>query len=155
MITKEQVIKAQNQWAKTIIKLSSIKKNNVCKKLTIEFLDELYYFEIGPVLFKPTMAKFQQFRNTKEMALSYFIGGEDSVCEEDEGFVKKVVWTDIKFENNNLILENTRAIAMGNYYFQDNNGNIIKVEYTFGYQLVNDKLKIDLHHSSLPYSSDS
>lgn len=155
MITKEQVIKAQNQWAKTIIKLSSIKKNNVCKKLTIEFLDELYYFEIGPVLFKPTMAKFQQFRNTKEMALSYFIGGEDSVCEEDEGFVKKVVWTDIKFENNNLILENIRAIAMGNYYFQDNNGNIIKVEYTFGYQLVNDKLKIDLHHSSLPYSSDS
>ena len=155
MITKEQVIKAQNQWAKTIIKLSSIKKNNVCKKLTIEFLDELYYFEIGPVLFKPTMAKSQQFRNTKEMALSYFIGGEDSVCEEDEGFVKKVVWTNIKFENNNLILENTRAIAMGNYYFQDNNGNIIKVEYTFGYQLVNDKLKIDLHHSSLPYSSDS
>ena len=155
MITKEQVIKAQNQWAKTIIKLSSIKKNNVCKKLTIEFLDELYYFEIGPVLFKPTMAKSQQFRNTKEMALSYFIGGEDSVCEEDEGFVKKVVWTDIKFENNNLILENTRAIAMGNYYFQDNNDNIIKVEYTFGYQLVNDKLKIDLHHSSLPYSSDS
>ena len=155
MITKEQVIKAQNQWAKTIIKLSSIKKNNVCKKLTIEFLDELYYFEIGPVLFKPTMAKSQQFRNTKEMALSYFIGGEDSVCEEDEGFVKKVVWTDIKFENNNLILENTRAIAMGNYYFQDNNGNIIKVEYTFGYQLVNEKLKIDLHHSSLPYSSDS
>jgi|TARA_B100000929_G_scaffold75265_1_gene58683 hypothetical protein len=155
MITKEQVIKAQNQWAKTIIKLSSIKKNNVCKKLTIEFLDELYYFEIGPVLFKPTMAKSQQFRNTKEMALSYFIGGEDSVCEEDEGFVKKVVWTDIKFENNNLILENIRAIAMGNYYFQDNNGNIIKVEYTFGYQLVNDKLKIDLHHSSLPYSSDS
>ena len=155
MITKEQVIKAQNQWAKTIIKLSSIKKNNVCKKLTIEFLDELYYFEIGPVLFKPTMAKSQQFRNTKEMALSYFIGGEDSVCEEDEGFVKKAVWMDIKFENNNLILENIRAIAMGNYYFQDNNGNIIKVEYTFGYQLVNDKLKIDLHHSSLPYSSDS
>ena len=155
MITKEQVIKAQNQWAKTIIKLSSIKENNACKKLTIEFLDKLYYFEIGPVLFKPTMAKFQQFRNTKEMALSYFIGGEDSVCEEDEGFVKKTIWMDIKFENNNLILENTRAIAMGNYYFQDNNGNIIKVEYTFGYQLVNDKLKIDLHHSSLPYSSDS
>ena len=155
MITKEQVIKAQNQWAKTIIKLSSIKENNACKELTIEFLDELYYFEIGPVLFKPTMAKFQQFRNTKEMALSYFIGVEDSVCDEDEGFVKKTNRMDIKFENNNLILENTRAIAMGNYYFQDNNGNIIKVEYTFGYQLVNDKLKIDLHHSSLPYSSDS
>ena len=155
MITKKQVIKAQNQWAHAVIEIGTIKENDVCKQCAINFLDELYFFQTGPVLFKPTMVSLQQFRNTKEMALSYFIGGEDSVCEEDEGFVKKTIWMDIKFENNNLILENTRAIAMGNYYFQDNNGNIIKVEYTFGYQLVNDKLKIDLHHSSLPYSSDS
>ena len=155
MITKEQVVKAQNEWAKGVIEIGSIKDDSACKRCASDFLDDLYCFELGTVLFKPTMAKFQQFRNTKEMALSYFIGGEDSVCEEDEGFVKKTIWMDIKFENNNLILENTRAIAMGNYYFQDNNGNIIKVEYTFGYQLVNDKLKIDLHHSSLPYSSDS
>jgi len=154
MITKEQVIKAQNQWAKGIIKLSSIKETNACKKLAIEFLDELYYFEIGPVLFKPTMAEFQQFRNTKEMALSYFIGGEDAVCNEDAGFAKKP-WIDIKFENHNIISDNNRAIAMGNYYFKSNHSNIIKVEYTFGYKLVNGKLKIDLHHSSLPYNSDS
>ena len=154
MITKEQVIKAQNQWAKTIIKLSSINENNACKKLTIEFLNELYYFEIGPVLFKPTMASLQQFRITKEMALSYFIGGEDAICKEDDGFAKKP-WIDIKFENNNIILDNNRAIAMGNYYFKSNNSDAIKVEYTFGYKLVNGKLKIDLHHSSLPYSSDS
>ena len=41
------------------------------------------------------------------------------------------------------------------YYFKSNDSNAIKVEYTFGYKLVNGKLKIDLHHSSLPYSSDS
>ena len=61
----------------------------------------------------------------------------------------------IKFENNNIILDNKRAIAMVNYYFKSNNSDIIKAEYTFGYKLVNGKLKIDLHHSSLPYSSDS
>ena len=100
------------------------------------------------------MASLQQFRNTKEMALSYFIGGEDAICKEDDGFAKKP-WIDIKFENNNIILDNNRAIAMGNYYFKSNNSDAIKVEYTFGYKLVNGKLKIDLHHSSLPYSSGS
>jgi len=44
---------------------------------------------------------------------------------------------------------------MGNYYFKSNSSDIIKVEFTFGYKLVNGKLKIDLHHSSLPYSSGS
>lgn len=43
---------------------------------------------------------------------------------------------------------------MGNYYFTDANTNKeIKVEYTFGY--IKDKdgnLKINLHHSSLPYA---
>ena len=33
------------------------------------------------------------------MALSYFIGGEDAVCKEDDGFAK-TPWIDIKFENN-------------------------------------------------------
>mgnify|MGYP003323348530 FL=1 len=45
------------------------------------------------------------------------------------------------------------ALAMGNYFFTDLNGNKTKVEYTFAY-IKNDagELKIILHHSSLPYS---
>ena len=35
-----------------------------------------------------------------------------------------------------MILDNNRAIAMGNYFFTDLNGNEAKVEYTFGYKLV-------------------
>ena len=154
MITKEQVIKAQNQWAQGVIEIGTVKDDSACKKCATDFLDDLYFFEIGPVLFKPTMASSQQFRSSKEMALSYFIGGENAFCNEDDGFAKKS-WTDIKFENHNIILDNNRAIAMGNYYFKSNDINAIKVEYTFGYKLVNGKLKIDLHHSSLPYSSDS
>ena len=31
-------------------------------------------------------------------------------------------------------------------------GNEAKVEYTFGYKLINGNLKIDVHHSSFPYA---
>ena len=51
-----------------------------------------------------------------------------------------------------MILENDRALAMGNYFFTDTEGNEVKVEYTFGYKLVKGNLKIDLHHSSFPYN---
>ena len=53
--------------------------------------------------------------------------------------------------NDNLILDENRAIAMGNYFFTDTSGNEVKVEYTFGYKLIDGNLKIDVHHSSFPY----
>ena len=152
MITKEKVIVAQNSWAKGIIEIGSLKDGSKLNERVINFLDELYSYESGPVLFKPTMASIEQFRNTKQMALSYFIGGTNSSCNEDNGFATKG-WTKITFQNHNIILDKNRAIAMGNYYFQINNNDPIKVEYTFAYKLINDKLKIDVHHSSMPYST--
>ena len=41
---------------------------------------------------------------------------------------------------------------MGNYFFTDPSGNEAKVEFTFGYKLIDGQLKIDLHHSSFPYN---
>ena len=58
----------------------------------------------------------------------------------------------MRFENSGFILEEDRALSMGNYFFTDLNGDEAKVEYTFGYKLINGKLKIDLHHSSFPYT---
>jgi len=44
-------------------------------------------------------------------------------------------------------------MAMGNYFFTKNDGSVTKVEYTFGYVRDNNgKLRINLHHSSLPFS---
>jgi len=61
-------------------------------------------------------------------------------------------WTQVRFENTALILEENRALAMGNYFFTDTNGLETKVEYTFGYTKTSDgALKIDVHHSSLPF----
>jgi hypothetical protein len=41
---------------------------------------------------------------------------------------------------------------MGNYFFEDGEQKLLKVEYTFGFIRIKDQLKINLHHSSLPYN---
>ena len=122
-----------------------------CEEFASKFLDERYAFEAGIVLFKPTKCAIEQFRATKAEAQSYFIAGDGRACQEDGGFAINP-WTKVRFENTGMILDNNRAIAMGNYFFTDLNGNEAKVEYTFGYKLVDGALKIDLHHSSFPYN---
>ena len=152
MITQEEVKKIQNTWGEGVVKIGSLKNNRIeCEKFTSEFLDNLYAFEIGNVLFKPTKCAIEQFRPTKSEALSYFIAGDDRACSEDKGFAIQP-WTKVRFENSGFILEEERALSMGNYFFTDLNGDEAKVEYTFGYKLIDGKLKIDLHHSSFPYT---
>ena len=152
MITKEQIMSSQETWGNGVVKIGSLKDSrSECEQYASEFLDELYAFDIGEVLFKPTKCEIEQFRPTKDEALSYFIAGEGRACDEDKGFAINP-WTKVRFENSGLIIEESRAIAMGNYFFTDLDGNEAKVEYTFGYKIVDGKLKIDLHHSSFPYS---
>ena len=152
MVTKEQVINAQNEWGQGVVKIGSLKGDRAsCESYTSEFLDKLYAYQVGSVLFKPTKCEIEQFRPSKSEALSYFIAGDDRACNEDKGFAINP-WTKVRFENSGFILEENRAIAMGNYFFTDLDGNEAKVEYTFGYKLVDGDLRIDLHHSSFPYS---
>ena len=151
MITKDQVLEAQEKWGSGVVKIGSLKHNrSECEAFAGSFLDERYAFELGTVIFKPTKCEFEQFRPTKSQAQSYFIAGDNRACDEDKGFAIQP-WTKVRFENAGIILEEKRAIAMGNYFFTDLDGNEAKVEYTFGYKLVGDELKIDLHHSSFPY----
>ena len=152
MISNEEVKKIQNTWGEGVVKIGSLKHNRIeCEKFTSDFLDNLYAFEMGDVLFKPTKCAIEQFRPTKSEALSYFIAGDDRACDEDKGFAIQP-WTKVRFENSGFILEEERALSMGNYFFTDLNGDEAKVEYTFGYKLIDGKLKIDLHHSSFPYT---
>ena len=152
MVTKEQVLEAQNKWGEGVVKIGSLKESrSECEAFATEFLDKLYSFENGSVLFKPTKCAVEQFRPTKQKALSYFIAGDDRACDEDKGFAIQP-WTKVRFENTDFLLEENRAVAMGNYYFTDLDGNEAKVEYTFGYKSIGNELKIDLHHSSFPYN---
>ena len=152
MVTKEQVLKVQQQWGDGVVKIGTLKaKRAECEAFASSFLDDRYAFGLGVVLFKPTKCEIEQFRPSKEEALSYFIAGDDRKCAEDKGFAIQP-WTKVRFENTGIILEENRALAMGNYFFTDTDGNEAKVEYTFGYRLVDGELKIDLHHSSFPFT---
>ena len=152
MITEQQIINIQNQWGAGVVKIGTLRNNRTeCKTFASEFLDKHYCFGKSAVLFKPTKCAQQQFRPTKDEATSYFIAGDDRACNEDKGFAINP-WTKVRFENTGFILEENRAIAMGNYFFTDLEENEAKVEYTFGYQLIEGVLKIDLHHSSFPYN---
>lgn len=152
MVTENQVVEIQKKWGEGVVKIGALKEKRAdCEHFASEFLDQLYAFEAGTVLFKPTKCAVEQFRPTKNEALSYFIAGEERACAEDKGFAIQP-WTAVRFENTGFILEENRAIAMGNYYFTDLDGAEAKVEYTFGYKRINQELKIDLHHSSFPYN---
>lgn len=153
MITKEQVLEVQEKWGNGVVKIGSLKENrSECEAFASSFLDARYAFGEATVLFKPTKCEIEQFRRTKSQALSYFIAGNDRACDEDKGFAIQP-WTKVRFENSGFILEEKRAIAMGNYYFTDLSGNKAKVEYTFGYKLIEGELKIDVHHSSFPFQN--
>ena len=149
MMTKEDIIKAQKEWSEGIIRMGEISDNRESLELFVsDFLDRLYNFDYQ-VLFKPTKARDIQFRNDKKSAISYFIAGNDRECDEDTGFALSN-WSKITFENKDIILGKEYAIAMGNYTFENNNSKV-KVEFSFGYIKVSGLVKINLHHSSIPF----
>ena len=152
MISLKEVENIQKDWGTNLVKLGSLKGNfEACENEASQMIKKLYGYDNGIVLFKPTKAKESQFRLSFEGAKSYFIGGDENFSE-DSGFALQP-WTNVRFENASVILNEKTAIAMGNYFFTELNGNVVKVEYTFGYFLDSKQcLKINLHHSSLPYT---
>ena len=152
MISLKEVENIQKDWGANLVKLGNLKGNfGACENEASQMIKRLYGYDNGIVLFKPTKAKESQFRLSFEGAKSYFIGGDENFSE-DSGFALQP-WINVRFENASVILNEKTAIAMGNYFFSELNGNVVKVEYTFGYFLDSKQcLKINLHHSSLPYS---
>ena len=152
-ITTDEVSKAQETWGAGIVHIGKTYTDGGDYVQAAEnHLNTLYAFEAGPVLFKPTKAAATQFRPTKESALSYFVGKNDTF-KEDHGFAIHP-WIKVRFENVETYIHNDYAVAMGNYYFTETDGNEVKVEYTFGY-IKDEKgnLKINLHHSSIPFNA--
>ena len=152
-ITTDLVEKAQQDWGNGVVKIGKIfTEKGDLKRAAQEHVKMFYAYDKSTVLFKPTKAAEIQFRDSYESAVSYFVGG-NSNFHEDKGFALQP-WTKVRFENSGIIINEKTAFAMGNYFFTDLSGTETKVEYTFGYLLdENDELKINIHHSSLPYSS--
>lgn len=151
-IVEEEVLEAQRIWADAIVAIGqAYTQKEDYRALAEEVVDTLYGYGNGLVLFKPSMASERQFRSTREEAISYFVTG---TVPEDHGFAIRP-WRKIRFENVGIIINGGSATVMGNYFFTDaNTEKVAKVEYTFGYfKDDHGKLRINLHHSSIPYGS--
>lgn len=149
-VTRADVLQAQKAWGEGIVAIGkTYQDGGDYKQAATDLINTLYAYDTSAVLFKPTLASADKFRETFDQALSYFVGG---IVEEDKGFAIKP-WSNVRFGEQQIITYPTAAKASGLYYFTPaEGGDEVEVEYTFGYMKdENGDLKINLHHSSLPY----
>ena len=133
MITKEDVLQAQQAWADAIVAQSS------------DDLATLYDFD--DLLFKPTMAP--DVRTDEAGALSYFIGG-NTQYPGDKGFLHHG-FTNVDFQSARgpvLTAGGVSAQDMDHYFFKAPDGSLVKADYSFVYKKTQGKTLITLHHSS-------
>ncbi len=152
-ITEGQVKEAQKAWCSALIQIGETKdKGGDYRSIASNILDSAYYYQNGIVLFKPTLTTGSQvFRMDKDGALAYFVGG-NSTYASDTGFALKG-WRRCESKPKGIILKGDTALSMGNVHAWDREGKETIVDKTWGYKLdENGKLRIVLHHSSLPYT---
>jgi len=157
----KEVEAAQKLWADSIAACSKVYADGGdYVGAAADAAGKLYGYGHGNVLFKPTKATAHPFRATGEEAMSYFVGAEamknDAFKGEDAGFAINGGrgWKSVTFRNHQIELYGDVAHAMGDYVFVDaTSGDEVRVEYTFGYKRCDDgKVRIYLHHSSVPYT---
>ena len=154
-ITKTEIADARTAWGNGLVAISEAfddKGIEAARDLADGLLDRLYGFEFGPILFKPTLSGgARTFRTDKIGTLSYFVG-HNPEFPQDTGFGLKS-WRDVRSETSAVFVEGEVAMWMGWVSFTDRNGDVVKVDKSFGYRRAGDgSLKLVLHHSSLPYA---
>lgn len=156
-ISEAEVLAAQQAWCKALVDISSTNTSSgpaAAKALAEKVIDEAYGYQMGAVLFKPTLAMAPQaFRTSREGALAYFVGG-DPAYPKDTGFALKG-WTKCEIANAGIFIAGGSASTMGNVIFTGKDGKVTSVDKTWSF--VKDdagKLRIVVHHSSLPYTGN-
>lgn len=156
-ITQEEVIAAQNAWGDALVGIATEYDTNgldAARRAAEAAIDSAYGYDLGPVLFKPTLTVAPQtFRTTREGALAYFVGNDPEFAR-DTGFALRG-WRSYQIENAAIYIHGDVAITMGNVRLTDRDGNVTVVDKTWGFQRdENGRLRIVLHHSSLPHQPD-
>ncbi|MCC5902629.1 MAG: phosphoribosyl-AMP cyclohydrolase [Halomonas sp.] len=154
-ITEEQVLAAQQAWGEALVNISNTYESegiDAASELAQAVIESAYGYELGPVLFKPTLAAAPQtFRTTPEGALAYFVGHSDEF-PNDSGFALKG-WQEVTIDNAAIFISGDTAMTMGSVSILDSDGNTTTVDKSWGYQLDDEgELRIVLHHSSLPFT---
>ncbi|MTH99975.1 phosphoribosyl-AMP cyclohydrolase [Roseibium sp. RKSG952] len=153
-ITTDELVAARNAWGEGLIAISKAYEEggiDAARPVAEGVLDAAYGYNLGSVLFKPTLASGDQtFRPTKHGALAYFVGHDDEY-PLDGGFGIKG-WREMESVTSASFVEGDVGMWMGKVILTDKNGDVTQVDKSFGYKKDSDGvLRIVLHHSSLPY----
>ena len=156
-ITEQELVDARQIWGDALIAISKAFEEegvNAARVVANGALDTAYGFELGPVLFKPTLASGEQtFRTTRDGALAYFVGHSDEY-PGDSGFGIKG-WRSVFSETAATFIQGDVAMWMGRVTCTDKSGDITMLDKSWGYK--KDEAgtpRIVLHHSSLPYQPE-
>ena len=154
IITEQELADARKIWGDALIAISKAYDEQgieAATELANGALDAAYGYNLGDVLFKPTLASGEQtFRPTREGALSYFVGHNDKY-PLDGGFGLKS-WRSVECETSASFIQGDIGLWMGWVTFTDKDGNVTKVDKSWGYKKDDEgTLRIVLHHSSLPF----
>ena len=153
-ITETELAQARTAWGDALITIAKAYEADGidgARPVAERVLDTAYGYNLGPVLFKPTLASGEQtFRTTRKGALSYFVG-HDADYPLDSGFGIKG-WRQCTSETAAHFIEGDVAMWMGWIILTDKDGQVTKVDKSWGYKKdAEGTLRIVLHHSSLPY----
>ena len=158
IITEGEVNAAQQAWCEALVAIGKTNSDGGdAKALAEKVLTEAYDYDNGKVFFKPTLAFGPNtFRNTKEGALSYFVGGNPKF-PEDKGFAI-TPWVKARYDNagdgnNGIQIYGDIAITMGNVWVTGKDGKEVMVDKTWVFKKGSDgKLRIIVHKSALPFT---
>ena len=160
-ISVSEVKRAQEAWCDALVSISKAHEQGGFSKsqpLAGDVIDAAYGYQFGPVAFKPTWAKGDTtFRETREGALSYFVGGDPAYA--DSGFAigtpgsNRSPWVKCVPEIFVIQTFGNTANAMGWVHVEAADGTKSKVDKTFGYVRDDDgALRIVVHHYSTPFA---
>ncbi|XUY29207.1 hypothetical protein RMR21_019510 [Agrobacterium sp. rho-8.1] len=155
-ISETEVLQTQKAWGDALVAISREHEEKGVKpaqEMAAKVIDAAYGYQLGPVLFKPTLTQEPQtFRTDREGALSYFVG-QNPKYPSDTGFALKG-WREVEVKNAAILLDGEYATTLGNVSFTDKDGKVTTVDksWTFKKDDVG-TIRIVQHHSSLPYSA--
>jgi hypothetical protein len=155
-ISEAEVLKTQKAWGEALVAISREYEHKGVKparEMAAKVIDAAYGYQLGPVLFKPTLTQEPQtFRTDREGALSYFVG-HNPKYPGDTGFALKG-WRDVQVENAAILLDGEYAITLGKVSFTDKDGKVTTVDKSWTFKKDDEgRIRIVQHHSSLPYAA--
>ena len=129
-ITQDEIDQALKTWGEGKIAISKAFEEGgieAARKVASANIDSYYGFDLGPVLFKPTMASgAQTFRPTKAGALAYFCGHSEEY-PLDNGFAI-MGWVASESITSASFIQGDIAMWMGWVSLTNKDGSVTTVE---------------------------